>query len=133
MNDIYKQNDKSEGIYVLKLLKNNISNLCTDEVSKNLILKQIQELSPKLVEGFYNSDKYRTFIISFSTKKDELALWNYYTKDINSVGYNIQFDVDRLISNLETMKIKIDQDDVKYYLDKINCVHGKVIYNEKNN
>lgn len=131
MNDIYKQNDKSEGIYVLKLLKNNISNLCTDEVSKNLILKQIQELSPKLVEGFYNSDKYRTFIISFSTKKDELALWNYYTKDINSVGYNIQFDVDRLISNLETMKIKIDQDDVKYYLDKINCVHGKVIYNEK--
>ena len=41
MNDIYKQNDKSEGIYVLKLLKNNISNLCTDEVSKNLILKQI--------------------------------------------------------------------------------------------
>lgn len=129
-NDIYRQNDKSEGIYILELLKNNIDRVCTDECSKKLVLKQVQELSPKLVEGFYNSDKYRTFIISFSTKEDELPLWNYYTKDVNSVGYNIQFNVDRLVSNLETIKIKIECNHSSYYLDSINCVHGKVIYDE---
>ena len=129
-NDIYRQNDKSEGIYILELLKNNIDRVCTDECSKKLVLKQVQELSPKLVEGFYNSDKYRSFIISFSTKEDELPLWNYYTKDVNSVGYNIQFNVDRLVSNLETMKIKTECNHISYYLDSINCVHGKVIYDE---
>lgn len=38
--------------YILELLKNNIDRVCTDECSKKLVLKQVQELSPKLVEGF---------------------------------------------------------------------------------
>ena len=66
-NDIYRQNDKTEGVYILNMLKTNIEELCNVEKVRKVILKQIEELRPKLVDGFYNHEKYRTFIISFST------------------------------------------------------------------
>lgn len=130
-NDVYRQNDMSEGVYILELLQKNIDVLCDDEVVKMLILKQVTELSPELIERFYNSDKYRSFIISFSTKQDELALWNYYTKNANSVGYNIEFNVERLTSNLKTKKLKKESDHITQYFDKLKCVHGKIVYDEK--
>ena len=33
-------------------------------------------------------------------KKDVLGLWNYYTKNINSHGYNISFNYRRLIDSI---------------------------------
>lgn len=130
-NDIYRQNDRTEGVYILKLLKDNIDDLCHDERIRKVILEQIEELQPKLVDDFYNNDKYRTFIISFSTRSDELSLWNYYTKDKNSVGYNIQFNVDKLVSDLNTRKIKNEDGRIRQYIDSLHCKHGEVIYDEK--
>ena len=130
-NDIYRQNDKTEGVYILNMLKNNIDELCNVEKVRKVILKQIEELRPKLVDGFYNHEKYRTFIISFSTKPDELSLWNYYTKDKNSVGYNVQFNVNTLVTNLDTRKIKNEDGHIQQYLDKLDCKHGEVIYDER--
>lgn len=128
-NEIYKQNDKSEGVYVLELLKDNIDSLCSDIKIKEAILKEAERLSPKLVDDFYNSEKYRSFIISFSTESDELALWNYYTKDQDSVGYNIKFEVNALVSHLYTLKRKEEEDNsVRLYFDSIKCKHGKVLY-----
>ena len=131
-NDIYRQNDKSEGIYVLDLLKNNIASLCSDKRIKDAILKEVERLRPELVDGFCYSEKYRSFIISFSTEPDELALWNYYTKDANAVGYNIQFEVNALASCLSTMKNKKEKNGtVRRYYNNIKCRHGKIFYNPK--
>lgn len=130
--DIYKQNDKSEGIYVLDLLENNIDSLCSDRKIKDAILKQAECLKPKLVDGFCYSEKYRSFIISFSTAKDELALWNYYTKDADSVGYNIKFEVSVLNECLRTKRNKSGENgSTEEYFDNIKCKHGKVFYNTK--
>ena len=68
-NDIYRQNDKSEGVYTLGILKDNINMLFHKQVNKNMILETIEKLSPKLNDRFYFHNKYRPFIISFSTKK----------------------------------------------------------------
>lgn len=131
-NDIYRQNDKSEGIYVLNLLVENVDILCSDNNVKEAILKQVEKLKPKLIDGFYNSTKYRSFIISFSTESDELALWNYYTKDVNDSGYNIEFNVNILASQLSTVKYKQRENGgVKQYFDKIQCKHGAVFYDKK--
>jgi hypothetical protein len=129
-NDIYRQNDKSEGIYVIELLEENINSLCENPDFAKAILKQCSLLKPKLVDGFYNSNKYRSFITSFSTECDELALWNYYTKDINNSGYNITFNLNKLISPcLQTTKRKKDDgNNIIQYIDSINYHHGKVIY-----
>lgn len=34
----------------------------------------------------------QTFVCCFSLEDDSLPLWNYYTKEINNQGYNIEFD-----------------------------------------
>ena len=36
------------------------------------------------------------FVCCFSLKEDSLPMWNYYTKEINSQGYNIEFDDKKL-------------------------------------
>lgn len=131
-NDIYRQNDKSEGIYVLDLLKSNIDSLCSDKKIKDAILQEAERMRPKLVDGFCYSKKYRSFIISFSTASDELALWNYYTKDSKSVGYNIQFEVSVLERCLSTIKKKKGENgSVQRYTDNIKYHHGKVFYNSE--
>lgn len=43
---------------------------------------------------------FQTYICCFSIGKDELSLWNYYTKNVNSHGYNIGFNYKHLIYNL---------------------------------
>ena len=94
----------------MNMLKNNIDELCNVEKVRKVILKQIEELRPKLVDGFYNHEKYRTFIISFSTKPDELSLWNYYTKDKTVLVIMFNLMLIRLLQTwlLEKLKMKMD-------------------------
>lgn len=109
-NDIYRKNDKTEGGYILNMLKNNIDELCNVEKVRKVILKQIEELRPKLVDGFYYHEKYRTFIILVSTKPDELSLWNYYTKNKKVLVIMFNLMLIRLLQTwmLEKLKMKMD-------------------------
>ena len=59
-----------------------------------------------------------------------MTLWNYYTKDHNNVGYNIQFDVSTLVHSLLVRKLKKECGGTKQYIDSISCHYGKVIYNK---
>lgn len=131
-NDIYRQNDKSEGIYVLDVLENNIDYFGIQEEYKNAILRQAKITRSSLYDGSYESKKHRSFIISFSTVGDELALWNYYTKNENSVGYNITFDTKVLTDKIKIKKLILDNETNVFYpgiMDE-DFHHGKVIYDE---
>ncbi len=55
----------------------------------------------------------KRYIVSFSLDKDNLGLWNYYTKTQGSVGYTIGFSNDVLNAAFET---------------EYDIVQGKVIY-----
>ena len=57
------------------------------------------------------------FVASFSCSKDNLELWNYYTKSQNSAGYAIKFSAKSLIKLLEEAKKEF--------------IFGKVIYDKK--
>ena len=131
-NDIYIQNDKSEGIYVLGVLEQNIDSFGIQEHYKNAILKQMQKAKVALQDRSYEYLKHRSFIISFSTAGDELTLWNYYTKNENSVGYNIAFDTKELMRKIKIKKLVLDNDTNVCYpgIMDVNFHHGKVIYNE---
>lgn len=42
----------------------------------------------------------QTFVCCFSLEEDSLPMWNYYTKEINSQGYNIEFDDKKLVESI---------------------------------
>lgn len=42
----------------------------------------------------------QTFVCCFSLEGDSLPMWNYYTKEINNQGYNIEFDDKKLIESI---------------------------------
>lgn len=42
----------------------------------------------------------QVFVCCFSLKEDSLPMWNYYTKEVNSQGYNIEFDDKKLIESI---------------------------------
>lgn len=42
----------------------------------------------------------QTFVCCFSLEEDSLPLWNYYTKEINNQGYNIEFDDKKLVESI---------------------------------
>lgn len=130
-NDIYKQNDKSEGLYVLDVLEKNITSFGIQEDYKNAILRRVKIIK-SLDEESYELRKHRSFIISFSIAGDELALWNYYTKNEDSVGYNVMFDTKMLTDKIKIKKLIRDNDANAYYPGIIddNIRHGKVIYDE---
>lgn len=131
-NDIYRQNDKSEGIYVLEVLEKNIDCFEIQEAYKNAILRRIENVRLSLEDGSYEFQKHRSFIISFSTAADELTMWNYYTKDADSVGYNIAFDTKTLTDKIKIKKLIVDTDTNVCYPGIMdgNFFHGKVIYDE---
>jgi len=49
-----------------------------------------------------------TFVCCFSLDRDSLALWNYYTKDINNKGFNLGFDYKSLIISILQKNPELD-------------------------
>lgn len=82
-------NDKSEGEYTRNLT---VSILKNNEVELDSSFSK--EVQKKLKEP--RGDGFEVYSCSFSTNADNLCLWNYYSKDAASKGYNIHFKVDDL-------------------------------------
>lgn len=53
----------------------------------------------KLLAAFANHGT-QTFVCCFSLGEDSLPMWNYYTKEINNQGYNIEFDDKKLVESI---------------------------------
>lgn len=106
-------NDSSEGEYVYSLLKevlekykksDPVFSKFKDEVISFIIEKQ-RGTFVDFRNGNYKYESRTTmtkfFICSFSSKKDCLPMWNYYSKSDKHFGYNLQFDLVNFKSNLK--------------------------------
>ncbi|MFR1646694.1 DUF2971 domain-containing protein [Faecalibacillus intestinalis] len=133
LSDIHYLNDEEELLYATSLAQAIAKEMYITDKSE--FLKAIIEdtISPSTrfpIETLYDGvtpeiEKYiqnkksknLKFIACFSIDKDNLPLWNYYSKSENKTGYNIEFDKEMLINNISNT------------FDK--SIHGKVIYNSK--
>ena len=52
-----------------------------------------------LLSAFINHET-QTFVCCFSLEEDSLPMWNYYTKEINNQGFNIEFDDKKLVESI---------------------------------
>lgn len=107
-------NDKSEGQIIYDVIDN-----CLDEqkYNKNFVedVKDIliRKLSPseqfrKMADNpcykyRYFESKHTAFLCCFSFNDDSLAMWNYYTKNQNSIGFNLSFNKVNLMSKLRNV------------------------------
>lgn len=83
-------NDRDEVVAGAEKLKKVGLVSCEEEYGK-----VIEEEAQRLMRKNHNA-----FVCCFSMKRDELAMWNYYTKDICNQGYNIGFGYKNLIISL---------------------------------
>lgn len=90
-------NDKSEGTYT--------KNLALSMLEKNEV-----DVDPKFSKAVRDKLKEKqgngleTYSCSFSLNKDSLCLWNYYSKDASSKGYNIHFHIDDIQDFIEAFR-----------------------------
>lgn len=61
--------------------------------------KASEEEREKLFSSFISHGT-QTFVCCFSLEEDALPMWNYYTKEINNQGYNIEFDDKKLVESI---------------------------------
>ena len=110
-------NDYSEGRYVLEL--------CLNSKFELLLPKEHRVYFKKYCKILYeNPSKKSRYIYqcSFSTQKDNLSLWNYYTKSDGIKGYNIGFGTIDLTQNLVTHAESQNRG--------IKIFHGMVVYSK---
>ena len=110
-------NDYSEGRYVLEL--------CLKSRFELSLPKKYRDFYRKTCKRLYNNlsvKKRHVYQCSFSLDKDNLSLWNYYTKNDGVKGYNIGFNSNELKESL-ILNDKIPQN------HGIKVFGGKVIYN----
>lgn len=63
------------------------------------LLGMTEEKRDKMRKSSQLSGK-QTFVCCFSLEGDSLPMWNYYTKEINNQGYNIEFDDKTLVESI---------------------------------
>lgn len=81
-------NDYSEGTYLFEFLRHIL--YTTKRYAKaftNMILREID--NPPYHDAY---PEYKIFICCFSYNRDSLPMWNYYAKDSNQHGVNIEYD-----------------------------------------
>lgn len=83
-------NDRDEVIAGAEQLKK-VGLMSCDEDYGEIIKNEAKQLMRK---------NQNAFVCCFSMKQDELAMWNYYTKDVYNQGYNIGFDYKGLMISL---------------------------------
>lgn len=96
-------NDKEEIAYSYKLIVDLIDE--TPELNSDLFNKIRNHFSNKykhIVDGYNDLvNKLEYFTTSFSTESDNLTLWNNYAKGKNYTGYNIGFDKNKLVEEMD--------------------------------
>lgn len=107
-------NDKSEGINALDILIEVIPTTRIDEGLKSYILEKCSLSRQNIL-----SEQMKFYVLSFSVDKDNLNLWNYYSKNNRLLGYNICFEIIELVNAYK-----------HYYSDRkaVEPIHGKVLY-----
>ncbi|MDY4662108.1 MAG: DUF2971 domain-containing protein [Pseudoflavonifractor capillosus] len=106
-------NDKSENRYLYDILKLTIEDKRLSSKIDSEFLIELNKILNHRMDEIPNN--YYRYICSFSSNRDSLSLWNYYTKTATGTGYNIGFKWKNLIENFELTEEQ-----------EIKC--GKVVY-----
>ena len=62
----------------------------------------------------FQDEERQTFVCCFSIEEDSLPMWNYYTKDANSQGYNIEFLDKKLVESILRENPALDGCDISF-------------------
>lgn len=126
--DMYFLNDSSEGMYVIKLIEENIRYLCKE--NDQLIKCVKRELN--LIKLGKWEEQIHNYTISFSCDSDSLEMWNYYTKGNSIQGYNIGFDVSKLADTIQIEILNGEGKQIERNKENhLKLYHGKIIYDKE--
>lgn len=111
--------DKSEIVYAYGVLKEAISKVGLNKEFKEMLLAFCEKHD--LEKAFFEDDGPKReptqyYVFSLSRKKDDLFMWNSYTKTENHHGYSIEIDIRKLLDS-----------DLKFGA----CMYGMVDYDRK--
>lgn len=128
-------NDKSEYMHIIKQFNKALGEVKNDldNEFKSYIISsfkqhkiysnygiddiEINNIDSKLSINFTPK---RYYVFCTSTSKDSLGMWNYYVKDNNYQGYNIEISMNQMLESFKTIKNP-----------NVNLYYGKVLYNER--
>ena len=134
--DIRYLNDKTEGVYFIKVLLDFMDKhlgeypyfeLAVNELLKENDFGKIRSL--ETLDIIYSQipqmpyKPSRAFVFCTSTEPDSLNMWNYYVNNGGYQGYSIGFSIDEFLRSFDTPEPKINDAFIVYY--------GKVLYTEK--
>lgn len=94
--------DKSEITYAYDVLHEAANKLTLKKEFKETVLKfcKTQNMEQVFFDGNpFNKEDTEYNIVSFSTQKDDLFMWNSYTKTDNHFGYSLEFDAQDLLED----------------------------------
>lgn len=114
-------NDYSEGMYTLDLCLENLNDLTEEGKFRDYIRNSLEERKKNP-----NGDEFYIYQCSFSTNKDSLCLWNYYTKDNGIKGYNLKFNREKV----EDDTIRPEISDKSGKIEKLRLHSGSIIYDK---
>lgn len=124
-------NDKSEFVQILKPFEKAVKTLSNElhpQVYKSLSLYNDTSYQENSIIAFTDEKgkieapglkQRRSYIFCTSKSPDDLVMWNYYVKDRNYQGYNLSFNVNKLIECFNNIKDPY-----------VEMFAGKVIYKE---
>lgn len=118
LSNVLYLNDKAEVSYTYRLIVDLINE--NPQLNNELYSKVIDYFTKKykhIVDGDNELYQQEYYTISFSTEKDNLILWNNYSKEKTYTGYNLGFDINDLMCDI--------------YKKQYNAICGCIIYDEK--
>ncbi len=139
-SDIRYMNDKTEGIYFVKVLldfmdKNRerypyvqsaINSLIGQNNFRRIQDLDISEISFKEVNGFHY-EKNRKFLFCTSGENDALNMWNYYIHNGQYQGYNLGLQMESFLRTFSDPAISYD----RIAVDEFEVYYGNVLYTPK--
>ena len=109
-------NDQSEGINALDVLAKVLPTAIISETLRQYLIEKCAQKKKN-----FSSDGLNFFVVSFSTDKDNLNLWNYYSKNNRLLGYNIGFEKNELLAAYREPTANVTP---------VKPIYGSVIYND---
>ncbi|MBQ2661196.1 MAG: DUF2971 domain-containing protein [Clostridia bacterium] len=115
-------NDRSEGKEIFDII---------DDVLKNINISNLLDCELKNLtwESLIHSSKLNFYVLSLCKDRDNLTMWNYYTKNNKSLGANLGLDLKELIEKFIYYlddQIPVRSDNLKWW-----HTYGSVIYDDE--
>lgn len=109
-------NDQSEGINALDVLAKVLPTAIISDTLRQYLIVKCDEKRKN-----FSSEGLNFFVVSFSTDKDNLNLWNYYSKNNRLLGYNIGFEKNELLAAYKQLDAN---------KNPVEPIYGSVIYKD---